>query len=235
MRLNKFLAAAGVASRRKCDELIKSGEISINGNCGDFTGYQIDPEKDKVEYHGRLLKLPDQKKYIILNKPSGYVSTCADDKGRETVLNILKDNKCRLFPIGRLDFDTEGLLILTNDGDLSFHLTHPKHEIEKKYFARIKGNLTQDKIDRLENGVLLDGKLTAHSKVTVSKANEKQAEINISIHEGRNRQIRRMLEANGLQVDYLKRISIGKLVLKELKPGEYRELTEKEIEYLKSL
>jgi pseudouridine synthase len=234
VRLNKYLAAAGVASRRKCDELIQAGLIRINGKSGDFTGIQVDPEKDLIEYKGARIKQPEQKKYIIINKPSGYVSTCADDKGRDTVMDIIKGYPYRLFPVGRLDFDTEGLLILTNDGDLAYRLTHPKHDIEKKYFAKINGNLTPEKIDLLENGVILDGK-PAKSKITVLRANERRAELHITILEGRNRQIRRMMEAAVLQVEYLKRISVGSLLLNELKPGEYREMTKKEYDDLKKM
>lgn len=235
MRLNKFLAAAGVASRRKCDNLIKNGEIRMNGKTGDFTGAQVDPEKDVIEYRGRRIQLPDHKIYLVLNKPSGYISTCADDKGRETVLNIIKDNTNRLFPVGRLDFETEGLLILTNDGELAYRLTHPRHEIEKKYYGIIKGNMTAEKKEHLENGILLEGRLTSRSKITVLNANEKKSEITITIHEGRNRQVRRMMEAVGLQVEYLCRVSMGNISLKGLKPGEYRRLTENEINYIKSL
>lgn len=235
MRLNKFLAAGGVASRRKCDEIIKSGSVSVNGKSGDFTGLTIDPEKDIVEYKGKRIKISEIKRYILLNKPSGYVSTCSDEKGRDTVLSLVKGFSERLFPIGRLDFDTEGLLILTNDGELAFRLTHPKHEIEKKYFARVSGELSPEKKEHIENGILLEGKKTSKSKVELIKSDFKYTDIHIAIHEGRNRQVRRMLEAVGLTVFFLKRISIGNLNLKSLKPGEYRELTEKEVKYLYTL
>jgi 23S rRNA pseudouridine2605 synthase len=235
VRLNKFLASAGVASRRKCDELISGGQVTVNGESGDLTGFQVDPEKDTVLFRGKKVVLPKNKYYYMLNKPSGYVSTCSDDKGRETVLQIVKDCDARLFPVGRLDCDTEGLLILTDDGDLAYRLTHPKHEVEKTYLARVRGSVTEDKITSLREGVLLDGRRTAKSRVSVRPIGEKTAEITIAIHEGRNRQVRRMLEAMGLDVLYLKRESVGSLTVKGLKAGEYRPLTQGEIDYLKSL
>lgn len=235
MRLNRFLAACGVASRRKCDEIIKAGRVLVNGKSGDLTGLTIDPGIDIVEYEGKRLKLAETKRYILLNKPSGYMTTCSDDKGRDTVLSLIEGFQERLFPVGRLDFDTEGLLILTNDGELTYCLTHPKHEIEKTYFARVSGRFTPEIKEHIENGILLEGRPTSKSKVELLKFELKCTDIHITIHEGRNRQVRRMLEAVGLTVLYLKRIKIGNLNLNGLNSGEYRELTEQEVRYLYSL
>ncbi len=234
MRLNRFLAAAGVASRRKCDEIIKKGLVSVNGVKGDYTGYTVDLKKDIVEYGGCIIKPPKEKAYIMLNKPAGYICTSSDEKGRDTVFKLIKED-IRLFTVGRLDFDTEGLLILTNDGELSYRLTHPKHNVEKTYFAVVSGNLTEDRLSKLKNGVMLDGKKTSPAKVKVLEKDDKKARLNITIREGRNRQVRRMTEELGMEALYLKRVSIGGLSLGDLQTGEYRNLSKKEVEYLYSL
>ncbi|MGN0782145.1 MAG: pseudouridine synthase [Christensenellales bacterium] len=234
MRLNKYLADCGVDSRRNCDEIIAQGRVKVNGKTVTRLGVDVDPENDSVSLDGRRLRQKRRDVYVMLHKPKGVVCTAKDDKGRKTVLDLV-DVKARLFPVGRLDYDTEGLLLLTTDGQLAQTLTHPSHHIPKTYVARIFGELSEEEEKSLEKGVLLDGALTQPASVKVVEKDERTSRIEITIFEGRNRQVRRMLESVGKDVEFLKRVSVGELRLGGLSRGKYRFLTEKEINYLKSL
>ena len=237
MRIAKFLAAAGVASRRKSEDLILEGAVKVNGKYvePDQLGMQVEPERDVVTVRGKRVTLGQEKIYLMLNKPLGCVSTCHDDRGRMTVLDCIKGVDARIFPVGRLDFTTEGLLLLTNDGELANKLTHPSHEVSKRYFCVVDSALSPDDVDKLQKGVFIEGGKTAPAKVKITKVVEGRTELTISIHEGRNRQVRRMFEAIGKNVVFLKRISIGELNLGDLKKGEYRFLTEEEVSYLRGI
>lgn len=228
------MAQAGAASRRGSEELIREGRVRVNGVVISDLGHDVDPERDSVYLGKKKLTLADKKLYLMFNKPPGCVSTCSDPEGRRTVLDYI-DTEERIYPVGRLDFNSEGLLILTNDGELAFRLTHPSHEVQKRYFVIIQSDLSEEDIAAISSGVVIDGKKTAPCRVKITKSGDGRTELTISIHEGRNRQIRKMFEAIGKQVIFLKRISLGKINLGELKKGKYRELTTEEIEYLKKL
>ena len=232
IRLQKFLASCGVASRRKCEELILEGKVEVNGNVVTELGRKINPQNDKVKYQGKLVKMDEEKIYILLNKPIGYVTTAKEQFGRDMVLDLVKVNK-RIVPVGRLDMYTSGALILTNDGEFVNKLTHPSHEIDKTYNVTLKGIVTQQDIVNLQNGVELDdGYITKPAKTKILKIDEdkKISRIQITIHEGKNRQIRKMCEAIGKKVLALHRCKIGNLDVKNLKIGEWRYLSKKEIE-----
>lgn len=232
MRLNKYIAGAGICSRRKADELTLNGNVKINGVVVKTPGYIVCPE-DRVEVNGRMISHNEQKVYIALNKPVGYVTTMSDDKDRWTVADLVSDIPERIFPVGRLDYNTEGLLIMTNDGDLANKLSHPAYKMDKVYRARVSGVLSQKKIAALKKGVDIGGFITSPAKVTVIKQTERSAVVEIAIHEGKNRQVRKMFKAVGCPVQELKRVAIGELQLARLKVGTYRKLTKGEIEYLK--
>ncbi len=236
-RLQKFLARAGVASRRGAEKLIVDGEIRVNGVVVKELGTKVDTVKDKVFYKGNLVKLEAQKVYYILNKPRGYISSVKDERGRKTVIDILSDVQERIFPIGRLDYNTEGLLLLTNDGDFMNKLLHPKYEIEKTYVAKIDGIISMDDVNKLARGVQLEDGKTAPADVYVDYI-DKQAKVSrveLTIHEGRNRQVRRMFKALGYEVKALKRIAFAGLTLRKLKRGQYRKLEEYELKKLRKL
>lgn len=235
MRIAKFLAAAGIASRRKCEQIILDGRVSVNGQRVTELGMQVEPETDEVTLDRRRVQIDEERVYIILNKPVGCVSTCHDEKGRKTVLDCIGDLGTRIYPVGRLDFTTEGLLLLTNDGELANKLTHPRHEITKRYYVVIDGMLTADNVKDLQRGVFIEGGKTAPAHIKIMKATPERSEFTITIHEGRNRQVRKMLEAVGKNVVFLKRISEGEINLGNLKRGEYRFLTQEEVDYLKRL
>ncbi len=235
MRIAKYMAAAGVASRRASEELIKKGRVKMNGKFVYQPATLVNPEKDQVYVSGRKISLPSEKIYLLLNKPMGCVSTCSDDKGRRTVLDYIKGIDQRIYPIGRLDFITEGLLLLTNDGELANKLTHPSHEVTKRYYVVVDSYLSPEETNALQRGVHIEGGKTAPARVKVMKASPERTEFTVTIHEGRNRQVRRMLETMGKKVVFLKRISVGDLNLGDLKKGEYRLLNEDEIAYLKSI
>ncbi|GAB1475840.1 pseudouridine synthase [Bacillota bacterium] len=232
MRLNKYIAAAGLASRRKADELIKEGKVRINGKMSDQLGYDVAPG-DVVEVNGSRIEPAKKHVYIMLNKPKGYITSVEDDRSRPTVIDLVNDMDGRLFPVGRLDYNTSGLLLLTNDGGFAFRMTHPKHQIEKTYHAKIAGTLSEQRIAKLRKGVDIGGFITSPAKVTVIKQSEKSALVEIKIHEGKNRQIRKMFAAVGNKVIELERTAIGDIQLGHLKAGHYRKLTPREIEYLK--
>lgn len=235
MRLQKFLANCSVASRRGAEELIKQGRITVNGSVVTEMGIQIDEENDFVEFDGKPVR-PDKKKiYVMLNKPVGFVTTVSDDKGRSTVMELVADIPYRIYPVGRLDYDTEGLLLMTNDGDLTYKITHPKNNIEKTYVAEVTGNITMNTLTALRNGVYLDGVRTAPAKVEVIGATQYGTKLEITIHEGKNRQVRRMFEAVGCIVKKLKRTKEAGLILGHVPLGHWRKLTESEVNMLKKI
>ena len=234
MRINKFLAEQGVASRRHADGMIAAGRVKINGNVATL-GVDVQ-EEDIVEVDNVALTQGEKKEeYYIMNKPKGVVCTVSDDRGRKTVMDLLPETVGRIFPVGRLDYATEGLLILTNDGDLAFRLTHPKNEIPKTYLVRIEGTLTEKDLNPIRSGVELDGVLTKKCKAHIVETNKAYTKVHITITEGKNRQVRRMFEAIGKNVAFLKRVSIGQLKLSGLDRGQIRPLTEMEVAYLKGL
>lgn len=232
MRVNKFLASCGVASRRKCDEMIEAGRVSVNGETIGIMGRDVGPA-DVVMLDGVEVHPTAEKEYYLLNKPAGYVCSCSDERGRATVLSLIKSD-ARLFPVGRLDYDTEGLLIITNDGDLSNKVAHPSNHVKKEYYAEVEGIVQPEHIKLLRSGVSLDdGRAAAKAEVRLV-ASGKISRLYITIGEGRNRQVRRMFEAMGLTVLYLSRTKLGEIVLDgSLKPGEYRPLTDEELNYLR--
>ncbi len=234
-RLQKYMAAAGVASRRKCEELITSGRVKVNGQVVTELGCKVNPVTDKVEVDGNALAAGDRKIYILLNKPAGILSSATDDRGRKTVVDLIKGVDERLYPVGRLDFDTEGLLLLTNDGTLTNGLIHPRYKVDKTYHAVVKGIPDKGALLRLAKGIELDDGPTHPAKVKVLQANNGKALVEITIHEGRKRQVRRMFDAVGYPVVNLKRVQVGFLTLERLKPGEYRHLSQQELKRLYNL
>ncbi len=234
MRINKFLAEQGVASRRGADELIRSGRVKIGGRTaglGDDVSFE-----DEVTLDGKLLSHKVQFEYYLLNKPKGYVCTVKDEKERKTVLDLLPQGAGRVFPVGRLDYDTEGLLILTNDGDLSFRLTSPKSEIPKTYLVRIGGTVTQQQLNRLRAGVEIDkGVVSKKCKINVVETNQSYTKLHVTLTEGKNREIRKMFAVIGKDVEFLKRIRLGDLTVSGLDRGACRKLSAKEVYYLKNL
>ncbi len=234
MRLNKYIASAGVCSRRKADELIANGNVKINGVVIREMGAQVE-EGDAVSVNGTEIKADAAKVYVAVNKPMGYITSMDDDKDRQTVADLVADIPERLFPVGRLDYNTTGLLIMTNDGALTYALTHPKHEVSKTYVATVAGVLSNARLARLRKGVDIGGFVTSPAQVRVLRQNPRSAVVEISIHEGKNRQVRKMFAAVGNKVQSLERVAIGDIRLGRLLPGHYRKLTKAEIEYLKSL
>jgi len=234
-RLQKFIARAGIASRRHAEKLIQEGRVKVNGKIVTEMGTKIHPLKDRVSIDGKPLKPDTKKYYILLNKPRGYVTTMDDPQGRKTVADLVKNVPARLHPIGRLDYDTEGLLLMTNDGDLTYALTHPKHEIKKIYTARVAGIPQPADLDLLAGGVELEDGMTAPAEVAMIDVIDGNAILEIVIHEGRNRQVRRMCEKIGYPVVRLKRKGLAFLTLDKVARGRYRHLTNREISALKRL
>jgi pseudouridine synthase len=234
MRINKFLAYSGVASRRGADQLINDGVVKINGKICSL-GDEVDISSDSVTVNGKLVNVVRKYEYYIMNKPKGYVCTVKDDKGRKTVMDLLPSNDKRLFPVGRLDYDTEGLLILTNDGDLTFKLTHPKNEVPKTYLVKTEKPISNEDLIKLRSGVFIDGVKTKKCNVKLLETTKEGSRLYVTITEGRNRQIRKMFEAVNNNVDFLKRIKVGELTLTGLNRGEVRKLSPKEIDYLLNL
>ena len=235
LRLQKYLAECGVASRRKSEEFILKGMVSVNGKIVSELGVKIDDEKDIVEFNGKKIVRKKKYTYIIFNKPEGCVTTVKDQFGRKTVLDYIKDIHVRVYPVGRLDYDTSGLLILTDDGELTYTLTHPKHNIPKTYVAKVNKIPSERDVSKFKKGLVIDGHKTSPAELIILKKYEHKAELKITIHEGRNRQVRKMCAQIGCNVLSLKRISVGELTLGTLKKGEYRMLSDKEISYLKGL
>lgn len=233
MRINKYIAQAGICSRRKAHELIANGNVKINGAVLKEPGYEV-TDGDKVEVNGTQISAKQKAEYVLINKPLGMVTTVSDDKERLTVMDVVADIDARLFPVGRLDYNTSGALIMTNDGEMAYRLTHPKHEVYKTYRARVAGILSNEKAARLRKGVDIGGFVTSPAKVNIIKGTQHSTIVEISIHEGKNRQVRKMFAAVGNPVQELERIAIGEIRLGHLKPGHYRKLTREEVEYLKN-
>lgn len=232
MRLQKIIASKGYASRRKAEELIQSGKVKVNGSVIREMGYQANFD-DFIEVEGNPLDEIEDKVYFLLNKPRGVVSTVKDDKDRKTVVDLIKTDK-RIYPVGRLDYDTTGLIILTNDGNLTNYLTHPKNNIEKVYVAKLHGLITKDNLKKLCNGVVIDGKKTGKAKAKILKMDKKNNSsiVELIIHEGKNHQVKKMFNAIGFDVLKLKRESVAFLTLDGVKSGEYRPLSIKEVKKL---
>lgn len=232
-RLQKFLANCGVASRRKCEEYIKQGKIKVNGEIVTELGTKITPEKDVIEFENKKIKQNSKNIYILLNKPIGYVTTADDQFGRETVLDLVKVKE-RIVPVGRLDMYTSGALILTNDGDFVYKVTHPKHEIEKTYTVTVKGIVQNSEVEQLRQGVKIEEYTTKPAKVKILKTDTEKdiSRLEITIHEGKNRQVRKMCEAVGRKVLALHRSKIGNIGVKDLELGKWRYLVSKEVEQL---
>lgn len=228
-RLQKYLAECGVASRRKAEELILAGKIKVNGEVVTELGTKINPSRDKVMYNNQIVKVEKRKVYILLNKPAGYISAAKDQFDNPSILHLVNDIKERLYPVGRLDKDTTGAIILTNDGDFSYKLTHPKHEVSKTYIAEVEGVPTAEEMRTFAKGVYIDGKKTYPAKIRIVKETKKNSILEIIIHEGRNRQVKKMCEEIGHKVVTLHRQAIGKIVIDGVKEGKYRHLTQKEI------
>ena len=228
-RLQKILSQAGVASRREAERMITDGRIAVNGTPVTELGAKADPSRDTVTVDGKPVTVDEKRVYVILNKPVGYVTTLKDPEGRPIVTDLLKGLGVRVFPVGRLDYNTEGLLLLTNDGAWANRLAHPRHEVDKEYLVRVKGTVSRDQISRLEQGVGLEDGKTAPARVAVTKQSDNNTWISITIHEGRYRQVRRMCEAVSLSVVRLRRVRYGSLALGELKIGEYRRLSPGEV------
>ena len=233
-RLQKIIASSGYCSRRKAEELISKGKVKVNGDIITEMGYKAGVY-DYIEIEGNPINKVEDKVYYILNKPRGIVTTSSDDKGRKTVVDLIKTDK-RIYPVGRLDYDTTGLLILTNDGELTNLLTHPKNNIEKVYVAKVKGLVNKESINKLSSGVIIDGKKTGKAKAKILKIDKKtnSSIVELIIHEGKNHQVKNMFKQVGYEVLKLKRESVAFLTLDGLKSGEYRKLTIKEVKMLYS-
>lgn len=233
IRLQKYIAECGITSRRKAEELIINGKIKVNGKVVTELGTKINPSNDIVEYDNKIIKQEHKNVYILLNKPIGYVTTVKDQFGRPSVLDLVKVKE-RIVPVGRLDFYTSGALILSNDGDFVYKITHPKHEIDKTYNATVKGIVTDDEIETLRKGVKIDHYITKPAKVKILKIDEEKniSRLEITIHEGKNRQVRKMCEAIGRRVIALHRSKIGNIGVKDLELGKWRYLTDQEINKL---
>ena len=234
MRINKFLAECGVCSRRNADKLILDGEVRINGSIAAL-GDSVDADNDSVTVKGKSVNKIKKFDYYIMNKPKGCVCTVKDDKDRKTVMDFLPPDVKRLFPVGRLDYDTEGLLIFTNDGDLTFKLTHPKNEVPKTYLVKTEKPVDENTLAKLRSGVIIDGVKTKKCNIRIIEKLKDGTKLHITITEGRNRQVRKMFEAVGNNVAFLKRIKIGELQLKGLDRGEVRRLSPVEVDYLLNL
>lgn len=235
MRINRYLAAAGLGSRRKCEALVVGGKVKVGGRLLTELSYDV-KDNDIVTVDGVKVRPIEKNVYLMLNKPKGYICTAADEMGRKTVLDLVADKYAgvRLFPVGRLDYDTEGLLLLTTDGDMAERLTHPRNEIEKTYIAKVEGDIKEEELTLLKNGILLDGVKTKRCKAKVLDFSKGISRVEIKISEGRNRQVRRMFESLNREVIFLKRTAVGELKLGGLYRGRYRELKEEEVTYLQN-
>lgn len=233
MRIAKYLAQAGVASRRQAEELIAQGRVKLNGSIVTAVAVQVEPS-DRVEFDN-VPVLPEKPVYLLLYKPAGYICTADDPQGRATVLELVKTVEERIYPVGRLDYDTEGLLLLTNDGQFTNRIIHPRYKIDKKYEVRVQGPIENSAINHLRTGVQLDDGITAPAAVNVLKCDERSSIIEMVIHEGRKRQIKRMCTAVGHPVVHLKRTALEFLTLKGLKPGDYRYLQQDEVNRLQAI
>lgn len=230
-RLQKLISAAGMASRRRSEELIKAGKVTVNG-IPALIGDSADPETDIIFVEGRLLSEPAERTYIMLYKPRGYVTTLKDEKNRRCVSELVKDIGVRLYPVGRLDMYSEGLLIMTDDGEFANRLMHPSSQTDKTYYAWVKGKLSETALKVLESPLVIDGYRISPAEVKIIRSDEDYTQLSIRIHEGRNRQIRKMCDCAGLKLTKLKRVSEGSLSVGDLKPGQWRYLTEDELQDL---
>lgn len=228
-RLQKIISAAGITSRRASEELILNGQVTVNGAVVTELGTKADPSVDSITVNGKPLRVSEERLYILLNKPTGYITALKDGQGRRLVTDLLKDVPERVYPVGRLDYNTEGLLLLTNDGEWANRLMHPRHEVEKEYHVRVRGKVLEQQLKRMADGVELEDGKTAPAVVRLVKSGEQNDWISVAIHEGRNRQVRRMCEAVSLSVVRLKRIRYGSLALGNLREGQFRYLTESEV------
>lgn len=234
-RLQKVLAHAGVASRRKCEELIRAGRVQVNGQTVTELGVKVDPTKDRIAVDGKPVRLETRKRYILLYKPAGVITSVRDPRGRRTVIDLVKDVPERIYPVGRLDYETEGLLLLTNDGELAHRIMHPRYELDKVYEAWVKGHPDEEALRRLREGMRLEDGWTHPAKVERVAERADRTLLRLTIHEGRNRQVRRMCAAVGHPVLALRRVRVGFLTLDKLRPGAWRELTPDEVRRLKAL
>ena len=232
-RLQKYLAECGIASRRKCEEYIIQGKVQVNGKTITELGVKVNPEKDKITFEGKNVKQEERKVYILLNKPIGYVTTSDEQFGRDKVLDLVKVRE-RVVPVGRLDMYTSGALILTNDGDFVYKVTHPKHEITKTYTVTVKGIIKNEEVEQLRKGVKIDDYTTKPAKVKILKTDEEKdiSRLEITIHEGKNRQVRRMCESVGRRVIALHRSKIGNIGVKDIELGKWRYLKDFEVNTL---
>lgn len=235
MRLQKYMAKCGVASRRKSEELISQGLVEVNGKTIIEPGFVVNPAKDEVRVNEKLIKIEKNKVYIMLNKPVGYVTTLKDEKNRKVVIDLIEGINERIYPVGRLDIDTSGLLILTNDGDITQKLTHPSNKVVKRYIAVVEGVPNKNELHRFRNGLTIDGKITSPANVKIVKRFENESILDIRIHEGRNRQVKKMCEAINHPVKKLKRVAIGEIEIGGLEIGNWRHLNQEELDYLKNL
>ena len=234
MRLQKYLALCGIASRRNAEKMITEGSVTVNGHLITEMGFQVDENTDVVIVNGVRTSIQEEKHYIAYNKPIGEVTTVSDPEGRATVMDKFRDYPVRLYPVGRLDYDSEGLLLLTNDGDMMNHVLHPSREVSKVYLTKVSNIVTDEEISRLRHGVSIDGKLTSPASVRLIRRETFDTVLLISIHEGRNRQVRKMIDSIGHHVVSLKRVEFGPVSLGDLPTGQWRRLSEAEIRRLKS-
>ena len=235
MRLQKYMALCGVASRRKSEQIILSGKVKVNGKIVKELGQKINPDKDIVMVNELIIKPEVTKVYIMLNKPMDYVTTLKDEFNRKKVIDLIGGVDKRVYPVGRLDYDTRGLLLLTNDGDLTYKLTHPSYEIEKIYIAFVEGVPIEDELNRFRNGLKIDNYVTSNAEIRILKKLKNNSMLEIKIHEGKNRQVRKMCASINHPVLDLQRVSFGGIKLGDLKEGDWRYLTNKEIDYLTKL
>lgn len=234
MRINKFLAENGIASRRHADGMVSAGRVKIHGRVA-VLGEDVGEEDEILIDDKPLVRAEKKPEYYIMNKPKGIICTVSDDRGRKTVMDLLPEGAGRVFPVGRLDYATEGLLLFTNDGELAYRLTNPKSEIPKTYLVRLEGTMTEKDLNPIRSGVELDGVMTKKCRAHIVETNKLYTKVHITITEGKNRQVRRMFEAIGKNVEFLKRIRLGDLTVSGLDRGEVRPLTEEEVAYLKNL
>ncbi len=234
IRISKYFTDCGVMSRRAADAAVERGEVKVNGVTAEL-GQKVDPTTDTVTWKGKKIVLPTTpaKLTVMLNKPRGYLTTLSDDKGRHTVAELVADAGVRLYPVGRLDMDSDGLLLLTNDGDLANLLSHPSHEVDKVYLAYVAGNVTAEQMNNMTLPIEIDGKMTSPARVRKAAFNQVETALEVTIHDGRNRQVRRLCEREGLRVLKLTRVAEGPLLLGDLEEGKWRRLSDKEIRKLK--
>ena len=231
VRLQKFMADNGIASRRKCEEMIEQGLVKVNGETAHI-GDKVNPKKDKVSVRGRKISVQDNMRYIVLHKPRGYITTMQDEQGRKCVAELVQDVGVRIYPVGRLDRESEGMLLMTNDGAFSNAMTHPTRHVPKTYRVTIRPTITDEQIAAFQDGIEIDGRMTAPANIRVIDKSEGRVVVEVILYEGRNRQIRRMFEELGIEVARLKRTAVGSIKLGMLPQGKWRELNEEEVRKL---